>query len=535
MSPTPGTIVVVQTKTGQVLRELPLAHGLTIGRQAGSDLQLEDLEVSRNQARLVEEGGRWFLADVGSRNGTLLDNERLAPLGHAELRDGSLARMGPFELRFSIAGAPSAGATARLPQAAGSAAPAPLDAARFEASPEPPPPPSPLMSHLLDPRTRIPVWSEGEATLKVADIVEETADTKTFRLVGETPLLFSFKPGQFITLNLEIDGQAVRRSYSISSSPSRPHALEITVKRVPGGLVSNYLNDHVGLGQLIRVRGPAGKFSCFNYPSRKILAVAAGSGITPVMSMARWIVDTAADVDFTLVYSARSPQDMIFRRELEWMSSRHSGFRVLVTVTSRWHGVDAWTGCTGRVDERLLRLAAPDLEERHAFLCGPAPFMEAVKETLKGTDFPIAHLHSESFGAGRVAKGAAPAKPAPEVVSVAAPAPAGTAPAPAAATPAAAPAAALDVTGAGSRRVVFTGSGKTIATDGATPLLELAEQCGVEIEYGCRSGSCGSCRVRCASAEVELPDDCALQPEERAQGWVLACVALPLADLEVQA
>lgn len=534
MSPTSGTgtVTVVHGKTGQTVGEYPLRQGASIGRRAGNDLQLEDLEVSRSQARLVEEEGIWYLHDVGSRNGTDLDGRRIAPHERAPLRDGSSARIGPFVLQFRLSGAgePTAPLPARPARGTPPAAP---NAPAWTPEPEPPPPPSPLMSHLLDPRSRIPVWSEGEVTLKVADIIEETADAKTFRLVGETPLLFSFKPGQFVTLNLEIDGQKVRRSYSISSSPSRPHALEITVKRVPGGLVSNYLNDHVRLGQPIQVRGPAGKFSCFDYPSRKILAIAAGSGITPVMSMARWIVDTAADVDFTLLYSARSPQDMIFRRELEYMSSRHSGFRVLVTVTSRWHGVDAWTGCTGRIDERLLRLATPDLEQRHAFLCGPAPFMEAVKETLKNIDFPLPHLHSESFGAGRVVKEAPPARGAqPERIEVAA-----------RETPPPAPVSAdrtdgdpsPPAEGSGTLEIVFAASGKRIRTNGETPLLDLAEQCGVEIEYGCRSGSCGSCRVRCSPADVELPAECALAEDERSQGWVLACVGHPRANLEVSA
>lgn len=97
--------------------------------------------------------------------------------------------------------------------------------------------------------------------MKVADIVEETHDVKTFRLVGEKPVLFSYRPGQFITFLLNIDGQDVERSYSMSSSPSRPHVLELTVKRVPGGVVSNWLCDHVKLGQRLTIKGPLGRTS----------------------------------------------------------------------------------------------------------------------------------------------------------------------------------------------------------------------------------------------------------------------------------
>lgn len=102
-----------------------------------------------------------------------------------------------------------------------------------------------MLTNLIEDRAAIAPWSGGVTSLKVADIIEETADAKTFRLVGEKPLLFSYRPGQFVTLLLTIDGEYIERSYSISSSPSRPHVLELTVKRVPGGRVSNWLCDHV--------------------------------------------------------------------------------------------------------------------------------------------------------------------------------------------------------------------------------------------------------------------------------------------------
>ena len=135
----------------------------------------------------------------------------------------------------------------------------------------------------------------------------------------------------------------------MSSSPSRPHLLEVTIKRMPGGLVSNWFCDHVKLGDVLTVKGPAGKFTCFNYPSNKMLFIGAGSGITPILSMSRWIADTASDVDVKLLASFKSPQDIIFRKEFEMLSARSSGFQVGITVTSGWHGTDFWTGFNGRV------------------------------------------------------------------------------------------------------------------------------------------------------------------------------------------
>jgi ferredoxin-NADP reductase/ferredoxin len=311
--------------------------------------------------------------------------------------------------------------------------------------------------------------------------------------------------------------------------------IEITVKRVPGGVVSNFLNDNLKLGDQVRVRGPAGKFSCFNYPSRKILGIAGGSGITPIMSMARWIVDTAADIDFTMVYSARTPKDLIFRRELEYLATRHPGFRVLVTVSGGGSGLEPWLSLTGRVDERMLRLAAPDLDERHVFMCGPPPFMDTVKDVLKSMGFPLEHLHTESFGAGRVAAGTPvapkpPPPPAPvaaEPVRRASPMPSHSPAAPAPRPREAAPS---------GFQVQFRNSGKTVVTDGSIALLDLAEQNGIEISYGCRSGSCGACRTRCdKSGKVDMGSDYNLDPDDAREGFVLACCAKPRSNLVVEA
>ena len=109
---------------------------------------------------------------------------------------------------------------------------------------EPPPSASPLLENLVERHHEIPLWTQGDIQLKIADIIDETDDVKTFRLVGLSPVLFSFKPGQFVTIKVNINGTDVRRSYTISSSPSRPHCLEMTIKRTPQGLVSNWMHDH---------------------------------------------------------------------------------------------------------------------------------------------------------------------------------------------------------------------------------------------------------------------------------------------------
>ncbi len=508
---------LVVYKDGKVVQTIPLKPMMTIGRKQGMDVQLEDSAMSRWHATVFADGGQWFLSDKGSTNGTFLDGQRLAADQPVALRNGSLAEIGDLKLQFKV----SAVAPAKTSSAARIEEPRMEE---MEAAPEP----SPLMSHLLDPRTKVQLWSEGDIKLRVVDIIDETHDCKTFRMVGETPVLFSFKPGQFVTLRLPIDGKDVRRSYSISSSPSRPHCLELTIKRVPGGLVSNWMCDHVKLGDLIPMRGPSGKFSCFNFPSRKMLFIGAGSGITPVMSMLRWVIDTAADVDAFLFVSARTPKDVIFKNELEWMSSRHSGIRVAMTMTNRWSGGETWTGLTGRCDASMLKLLVPDLHERHAFMCGPSPFMDAVKDCLRAIEFPIAQLHLESFGEARVVKGEkVQPRDVPKHVMVA-PSLAVTAEAPAIPPPSQAALAA-----AGGFKVRFSKAGKNVETDGEASLLDLAEANGIEINYGCRSGSCGDCKVKVASGTVDYGEHCEITEDEKKKGLAYACVARPQSDLEV--
>jgi glycine betaine catabolism B len=599
-------------KQGALIQEVALeGKPLTVGRHKDVDIQLEDVQLSRFHADITMSGEQYFITDRGSLNGTLLNGARLAVKEPAAIENGSVVSIPPFELHFEFADArPITAATVftpassdsdqdtqdPAPQAAAapepplektnslgvdSAAPVPiLETPPAEPAPIEPPAPAPvaapepapsevfeqapeaglLLTHLIEQRESVPIWSKGNTTLVVADIIEETHDVKTFRMVGLSPILFSYLPGQFVTLKLVIDGKKIKRSYTISSSPSRPHSLEITVKRVAGGLVSNWLSDNIKLGDQIEASGPAGKFSCFNYPSQKILCIGGGSGITPVMSMSRWVVDTAADVDVHLLAAYHSPMDVVYRRELEMMASRASSFRVSVAVSSA-KGPEPWTGLTGRISADMLKLVCPDIHERHIFMCGPEGFMECVKDCLRSLDYPMANLHTESFGAGRVAKNVkveprdVPKRP-PTVIGVA-PAPAApvtppnpadffaasgesdsapVAPAPPVAELESAPAdpAAPEPVAAAGYQIRFAISDRDVATDGDSDLLELAEVNGIEIDYSCRSGSCQSCRVKCTSGDVDM-EDADLEDDERAEGWILPCVAYPKSDLTIEA
>ncbi len=370
-----------------------------------------------------------------------------------------------------------------------------------------------LDTTLMDPKLDLPVWQGQATSLYVTDIIQETRDVYTFRFQADPLCRFVYWPGQFCTLVLNIGGKKVVRSYSISSSPTRPFILEITVKRVPGRLVSNWLPDNLKIGDRFEITGPKGKFCLVpGKIPRKILFLAAGSGITPLMSMARWLCDISADVDVVFFNSVRMPQDIIFRKEIELLTSRYKIFKPVIVTSSRGAGSD-WTGLTGRINRQMLEMVAPDLLERHIYMCGPPGFMNAVKLILKEVRYDIANLHIESFvGVRTSVENKPPALTAGQEITAweEAEAPKETAAAP--------------------FRVEFARSGKTNSTDARMYLLDLAEAHDIDLNYGCRAGSCGDCKARLLAGEVEMECEDGLEPEDRTKGYILTCVARPRTD-----
>ena len=486
-------------KNGVVVHEIPLIQmeqETVIGRHPSADLQLESYKLAMFHVAILQHGGKFYVEGLDLENGVLLGRKKIKPNIAVQLHDGSQVDLPGFRLQFTIADSP--------PPAEGAV----FETEEVDEIPSffyapPPPPASPLLVDLIENRAQLSVWSEGVTSLKVVDIIEETYDTKTFCLAGEKPLLFSYRPGQFITFILHIDGHEVKRSYSMSSSPSRPHLLEVTIKRVPGGLVSNWFYEQVKLGDSFIVKGPSGKFTCFNYPSRKMLFIGAGSGITPIISMSRWIADTGSDVDVKILASFKSPSDIIFRKEFELWAARKRNFQVAISLTSNWHGTDYWTGFTGRIREHMLNVFVPDLHERHVFMCGPEPFSESVTRLLRDIGFNLANLHTESFGSGRSAQGSKVGGKT------------------------------LELKGA-LHKVTFAKSGITVDCDEHVSLLELAEANGIEIEYSCRAGSCGACEVKC-KGDTKVSEECEIDAKTKAAGFVYACCTRALGELELDA
>ena len=361
----------------------------------------------------------------------------------------------------------------------------------------------------------LPVWGEADdSTLVCRQVLDITHDVKTFLFESERPALFHFDPGQFITLRLQIGGRAVDRCYTISTPPTRPHLIGITVKRQPGGLVSNWLHDTMGPGLRVSADGPYGLFSVARHPAGKYLFLSAGSGITPLMSMTRTLHDLGSDTDVLFVHSARTPSDIVFQRELDVMASVAPTLRV-AHVCERDSPREPWVGLRGFLSDEMLRVLAPDLHEREVFCCGPAPYMAAVRRMLVTAGFDMTRYHEESFSFEELTVEAAPA------------------PADSAGTDGSQP------PSAGAQPVVFSvefvRSGRTFLCGADENVLDAAYAAGLAPPSSCGQGMCGTCKTTMLSGSVDMQHQGGIRPREIAQDKLLICCSKPLSDLRIDA
>ncbi|MFT0859145.1 2Fe-2S iron-sulfur cluster-binding protein [Ancylobacter sp. G4_0304] len=364
----------------------------------------------------------------------------------------------------------------------------------------------------------LPDWDpEVDDALIVREVREETHDVKTFVLAPRTPCLFRYAPGQFLTLELEIGGETIHRCYTISSAPTRPHTISITVKRVPGGPVSNFLHDTVKAGSVLRAVGPMGDFSCFSQgrpaASPKYLFLSGGSGITPLMSMARTFHDLAEPRDIVFVHAARAPADIIFRAELELMARNQPATFRFAPVCEGDSPREPWHGFRGRLNPGILNHVAPDFREREVFVCGPSPFMAAVREMLKTFGFDMARHHEESFDFAELA-GAEP-EVAAEVL--------------------AAEGLAADIVAPATvtYKVAFAKSGRTIECPSDMFVLDAARRAGVRLPSSCAKGLCGTCKSKLVSGTVDMKHGGGIRQREIDAGMALLCCSKPTSDLVV--
>jgi len=324
----------------------------------------------------------------------------------------------------------------------------------------------------------------------------------------------AFAPGQYVTIGLEVDGRRVERCYTISSPPTRPHLLTLTVKRIPGGEVSSWLHDRVQVGDRLTVRGPMGGFSVCEHPASRYLLLSAGSGVTPTLSTLRTMADlgdldgvAGSGADVVVVHSARSYDDLVCRAELDGLAAAHDGLRV------HWVCEDA----AGRLGPAMLTSLVPDLTDREVFTCGPLGYMGATRALLADLGVDPARCHEESFVLGTPGAPAAP--PAPAVAPVA----------PEVEDATLAPATTLAPT------VTFARSGRQVACAPGQTVLEAAASAGISLPSSCGEGMCGSCKSTLLGGKVDMQHQGGIRPREIAQDKFLPCCSTPDGDIEVDA
>jgi ferredoxin-NADP reductase/DMSO/TMAO reductase YedYZ heme-binding membrane subunit len=364
----------------------------------------------------------------------------------------------------------------------------------------------PRVADLPRPPLKPRVWS-GE--LVVSRIFDETPDVKTFRLaaVDGGPLPFAYHAGQYLNLALTIDGARVNRSYTIASAPSRAGHCEISVKQAADGHGSRHLHTAWRAGDRVKVSAPAGGFVFGARDVHRVVMIAGGIGITPLMSMIRSLTDGCWSGDVYLLYAVRTVADIAFRDELAWLARRHPNLHVQIVVSR--DPETAWDGARGSITRAVIAGFVPNLTRGPVFLCGPAPMMAAMREILGAMGVPDAEVLQEAF----VSR---PPVDAAEAAAVTADA-----------------AGPLVVDGAAS--IVFRRANRTVDAAGDRTVLEAAEDAGVAIPYECRSGICGQCKTQLLSGRVTMEIQDALSAAERGRGLILACQARALQPLEIDA
>jgi ring-1,2-phenylacetyl-CoA epoxidase subunit PaaE len=342
--------------------------------------------------------------------------------------------------------------------------------------------------------------------LKVAEIVPETSEANSirFEIPPELREAFAFKAGQHLTLRAEIDGEEVRRNYSLCTAPADSDWM-VTVKRIGGGLFSNWVGDRLRAGDTIEVMVPHGSFTTdFDAArSRHLVAIAGGSGITPVMSLIKTLLREEPNSRFTLLYGNRDSSSIIFLEALAALKDKYLGrLEIYHFLDAEDQDIELFNGVLSRerLEEAIPALVPDAADVDGWFICGPGPMMDAAEGALLDRNVPKERIHIERFTAdrpaGAVVKELAQLQTQAEGVSV-------------------------SVTLDGrTRRVPFT----------AGNILDSARASGLPAPFACKAGVCATCRAKVTSGKVEMAVHYGLTDEEVAAGYVLTCQSVPVGD-----
>ena len=348
--------------------------------------------------------------------------------------------------------------------------------------------------------------------LKVKDIVRETPDAVTISFWHPINEEIRYQPGQFLTFLLTINNQKIRRSYSMASSPHVDVSLSVSVKRVPGGLVSNYLCDRIKPGDVLETLEPMGTFVPTLEPQnrRALVLIGAGSGITPLFSMAKSALHVEPNSRVWLIYGNRNQTAIIYKAHLDAMEQAYgkSRFQVSHILSQPANG---WAGVEGRLNQHTLTTLLEEMpvqERQNAsfYLCGPDGMMAEARSALALVGVSAERVHKESFLNAPVSTG--------EVVEE--------------------PMTAAD-NGTPQVTIMYEGSEYKFAVAPHQTILEAALDLDIDLPYSCQAGMCTACMGRCTSGTVKLDEEDGLSDSELKAGYILTCVAHPVgADVVIE-
>lgn len=346
--------------------------------------------------------------------------------------------------------------------------------------------------------------------LRVVELIRETDDAVTLVLADPAGVPFSFEAGQFLTLIVapDGDGKLVRRAYSASSCSLDNATIAITSKRVPGGKVSNYLNDRAAVGMLIQALGPSGSFTPLLRPEKRrhLVLIGGGSGITPLMSILQSALRVETGTRISLLYGNRRAADIIFSRRLDELAAASPERLRVRHVLSEPHA--GWTGGAGLLDEATVSrelqslpelAAAADLATEY-YLCGPEPMMLAARAALLSRGVSASCIHEERFATLRYAESQAQAPSTPQRFELR----------------------------------LATGSARPLTVQPGETLLDAGLAAGAPMPFSCAVGGCGACKGRLVEGEVSMPEPNCLTTSEREKGYVLCCIARPRTAVTVE-
>jgi uncharacterized protein YcbX/ferredoxin-NADP reductase len=344
--------------------------------------------------------------------------------------------------------------------------------------------------------------NSAQMTLRCINTVQETSDVKTFVFSADPIQRFTYLPGQFITINAQINNTALKRCYTLSSSPSKPDTISITVKRVKGGVVSNWLHDHFAIGSSLTASAPTGVFHLHGDNRNKLLLLSAGSGITPMLSIIRYINDLALSINVHFHHSAKTEEDFIAYAELITAAERNDKITLSANYTRittdqqvvNEHGMLDYS--LGYLSSEAIIGHCPDFLSRDVFVCGPEGFMSTAKNMLLTAGLNIEQYSQESFviDSSLIAQEEADQH----------------------------------------YKVTFLLSDIEVDVAGDQTILEAAEAAGIYPDYSCLSGVCGSCTSTLVSGKIHAPDALAIDVDDPDNTDFLPCCSYARSDLQVE-